>query len=369
MSTAGGGAQVGTRSNVPFTPIARQSSVLSLTLDEFASSFDTGKHFGSMNMDEFLKNVWSAEEAQSIGVALNSTGDSNPSQPSSAPANGGLVRQGSLTGSLQLSRTLSRKTVDEVWREIQQGKQVVKEKPKGLNYGEMTLEDFLVKAGVVREDSESENPPGNFLTQFPAPLGSQHPYHASSALAPSQATLEAMAHHSQHQQQIEWHNYNSAMQQKLRQQQVQEAAMAAYGMPKRGPVITIPGTPSGSGMEGSSDGGLDQVNGLSPAITTPDTPNRGRKRGSDSMPEKTVERRQRRMIKNRESAARSRARKQAYTVELEAEVNQLKDENQRLKKQAEESMKRRRRELLRTVVKVPQSKIPTSLRRTHSLIL
>ncbi|KAL3696940.1 hypothetical protein R1sor_011016 [Riccia sorocarpa] len=202
MSTAGGGAQVGTR-----------------------------------------------KEAQSIGVALNSTSDSNPSQPSSAPANGGLVR------------------------EIQQGKQVVKEKPKGLNYGEMTLEDFLVKAGVVREDSESENPPGSFLTQFPAPLGSEHPYHASSALAPSQATLEAMAHHSQHQQQIEWHNYNSAMQQKLRQQQVQEAAIAAYGMPKRGPVITIPGTPPGSGMEGSSDGGLDQVNGLSPAITTSDTPN------------------------------------------------------------------------------------------------
>jgi ABA responsive element binding factor len=39
------------------------------------------------------------------------------------------------------------------------------------------------------------------------------------------------------------------------------------------------------------------------------------------------------MIKNRESAARSRARKQAYTVELEAEVNQLKEENSRLRKQ------------------------------------
>jgi len=37
------------------------------------------------------------------------------------------------------------------------------------------------------------------------------------------------------------------------------------------------------------------------------------------------------MIKNRESAARSRARKQAYTVELEAELNHLKEENARLK--------------------------------------
>uniref|UniRef100_A0ACD5UFM8 Uncharacterized protein n=1 Tax=Avena sativa TaxID=4498 RepID=A0ACD5UFM8_AVESA len=39
------------------------------------------------------------------------------------------------------------------------------------------------------------------------------------------------------------------------------------------------------------------------------------------------DRRQRRMIKNRESAARSRARKQAYTNELELELAQLRREN------------------------------------------
>ncbi|KAF7018824.1 hypothetical protein CFC21_032069 [Triticum aestivum] len=42
------------------------------------------------------------------------------------------------------------------------------------------------------------------------------------------------------------------------------------------------------------------------------------------------DRRQRRMIKNRESAARSRARKQAYTNELELELEQLRRENQML---------------------------------------
>jgi len=39
------------------------------------------------------------------------------------------------------------------------------------------------------------------------------------------------------------------------------------------------------------------------------------------------------MIKNRESAARSRARKQAYTNELENKVSHLEEENERLKKQ------------------------------------
>ncbi|KAJ0793293.1 putative transcription factor bZIP family [Helianthus annuus] len=56
---------------------------------------------------------------------------------------------------------------------------------------------------------------------------------------------------------------------------------------------------------------------------------RGRKHGAI---EKVVERRQRKMIKNRESAARSRARKQVYTMELEAEVSELKQKNQELKR-------------------------------------
>jgi ABA responsive element binding factor len=38
------------------------------------------------------------------------------------------------------------------------------------------------------------------------------------------------------------------------------------------------------------------------------------------------------MIKNRESAARSRARKQAYTNELENKISRLEEENERLRK-------------------------------------
>ncbi|CAL9129372.1 unnamed protein product [Musa textilis] len=52
-----------------------------------------------------------------------------------------------------------------------------------------------------------------------------------------------------------------------------------------------------------------------------------------------VDRRKKRLIKNRESAARSRARKQAYTTELEQEVDHLVNENRTLKRQFEELKK------------------------------
>ncbi|KAG8662834.1 protein FD [Manihot esculenta] len=50
----------------------------------------------------------------------------------------------------------------------------------------------------------------------------------------------------------------------------------------------------------------------------------------------SCDRRHKRMIKNRESAARSRARKQAYTNELELAIEHLMEENARLKRQQEE---------------------------------
>ncbi|ERN19086.1 hypothetical protein AMTR_s00061p00118690 [Amborella trichopoda] len=47
--------------------------------------------------------------------------------------------------------------------------------------------------------------------------------------------------------------------------------------------------------------------------------------------EELEERKRQRKIKNRESAARSRARKQAYTCQLDISVAELKEENARLK--------------------------------------
>ncbi|WOK94680.1 bZIP transcription factor 27 [Canna indica] len=52
-----------------------------------------------------------------------------------------------------------------------------------------------------------------------------------------------------------------------------------------------------------------------------------------------VDLRKKRMIKNRESATRSRARKQAYTTEMEKEVKHLLEENRKLKKKCDELLK------------------------------
>ncbi|KAL3845347.1 hypothetical protein ACJIZ3_002750 [Penstemon smallii] len=68
------------------------------------------------------------------------------------------------------------------------------------------------------------------------------------------------------------------------------------------------------------------------SLTTPNFP--GRKRDA-TIDENTIDRKRKRLIKNREAAVRSRARRQAYTYELEYEVAHLLEENAKLKTQIE----------------------------------
>ncbi|CAN1298414.1 ABSCISIC ACID-INSENSITIVE 5-like protein 3 [Linum perenne] len=196
-----------------------------------------------MNLDELLKNVLTAEPNQSVDE-----------------------RQASLS----IAGALSKKTVDEVWRDIQQSKtNGEKKKDRQPTLGEMTLEDFLVKAGVVAEASmPQQNMMGIFMPGQHVP----QPLHMGGGSVMDVAYPE------------------------------NTVAVAPIPPPQ------LMGTLSDSQM---------------PA----------RKRGAPGeIVEKHVERRQKRMIKNRESAARSRARKQAYTNELENKISRLEEENERLRK-------------------------------------
>lgn len=303
---AGGGGSGGGTQEPKSDALIRQGSLYNLTLDEVQHQLgDLRKPLSSMNLDELLKSVWTAEANQDYGSSM---------QLASASS---LPRQSSLT----LSRDLSKKTVDEVWQDIQQGQHRnnnssnnssssnldVKSQDRQPTLGEMTLEDFLVKAGVVAESAKKN-------------LGSVDPI----PNVPQQA---------------QWMHYHqippSIHQPPPQQQQQQQQNMMTVFMPG-GPVqqtLPICANPIMDAAYPESQMSMSP-SPLMGALSDTQTP--GRKRGAPGdVVEKTVERRQKRMIKNRESAARSRARKQAYTHELENKVSRLEEENARLKRQQE----------------------------------
>ncbi|KVI07248.1 Basic-leucine zipper domain-containing protein [Cynara cardunculus var. scolymus] len=73
---------------------------------------------------------------------------------------------------------------------------------------------------------------------------------------------------------------------------------------------------------------------------------RGKRRAILEPLDKAAQQRQRRMIKNRESAARSRERKQAYQAELESLAVKLEEENETLLKAKAEQTRKRYKQLL-----------------------
>ncbi|KAE8709760.1 ABSCISIC ACID-INSENSITIVE 5-like protein 2 [Hibiscus syriacus] len=195
---------------------------------------------------------------------------------------------------------------DEVWKDIQHRKidGENKSRERQPTLGEMMLEDFLVNAGVVTDASTDEN--------VGAPIGG-----VDSSVA------------AQFVQQGQWMQYPQQPQYHHPQQSMMGVYMPVQPMPQ----------PLAIGTTGVMDVSYpeDQLALPSPLLgTLSDTQPSGRKRGTpEDIVEKTVERRQKRMIKNRESAARSRARKQAYTNEPENKVSRLEEENERLRKQKE----------------------------------
>ncbi|GFY86858.1 abscisic acid responsive elements-binding factor 2 [Actinidia rufa] len=353
-------------------PLSRQQSIYSLTFDEFQSTVGgSGKDFGSMNMDELLKNIWSAEETQTMG-------STNCGQESVAPG-GYLQRQGSLT----LPRTLSQKTVDEVWRDIATGGGGDSNLPqRQQTLKEITLEEFLVRAGVVREEIQlpgktsnsgffgNLSRPGNDSAlgfgfqqigqhtglsnsnQIQTPIQSANlPVNVNGVRSTQQPMYIPQPQQQQQQQpppsifpkQLNLAYANPIpisngspgirsgivgnMDSPMNGNLVQGGGMGMIGLGTGGAVTVATVSPvMPSDGRGKSNGNLSSV---SPVPYVFNGGLRGRKSGNAV--EKVVERRQRRMIKNRESAARSRARKQAYTTELEEEVAKLKEENQELR--------------------------------------
>ncbi|KAL6317206.1 hypothetical protein AAG906_029958 [Vitis piasezkii] len=415
-----GGSQQGDGSGRPpgNMPLVRQGSIYSLTFDEFQSTMGgIGKDFGSMNMDELLKNIWSAEEAQTMAAVAAATAPPISVQEG-VVAGGYLQRQGSLT----LPRTLSQKTVDEVWKDMSKeygggakdgsgagGSNLPQRQP---TLGEMTLEEFLVRAGVVREDTQLAGKPNNggFFGDL-ANLGNGNGLGIAFQQMGQNTGLMGNPRITESNNQISTQspilplNVNGVRStqqqpQQLQQlQQLQQRSSQQQLFPKQAPVtyttpvsvqsngqLCNPGIRNGmvgisdSGINGNlvqssvlhgggmgmvglgaggatiasgspanqSSDGIGKSNGDTSSVSpVPYAFNGGiRGRKCSGAVEKVIERRQRRMIKNRESAARSRARKQAYTMELEAEVAKLKEKNEELEKKQAEMMEMQKNQVM-----------------------
>ncbi|MFS7933761.1 putative transcription factor bZIP family [Helianthus anomalus] len=263
--------------------LARQSSIYNLTLDEVQHQLgDLGKPLTSMNLDELLKSVCTAETNMNL-------------EPVSGSGSGSFLARQS---SVNVAQDLRKKTVDEVWQDIQQGQKKSNDndvrhkrhkrggdQERQCTLGEMTLEDFLAKAGIVAGS-------GN----------------------------KSVDSNVSNQQQAQW------MQYQVTPIQPQQSVYIVSHRPVGANAMMEMGYPESQMITAPSQ--------LMRNLSDTQTPGRKRVASGDVM-EKTVERRQKRMIKNRESAARSRARKQAYTHELENKISRLEEENERLKRQKE----------------------------------
>nr|XP_043635563.1 bZIP transcription factor 23-like isoform X2 [Erigeron canadensis] len=373
--------------------LARQGSIYSLTFDELQNTMGSiGKDFGSMNMDELLKSIWNAEEVQTTGLNTANGAQEGGGGGGGAVGGGGptnIQRQGSLT----LPRTLSQKTVDEVWKDISKeyngfGQPDLPQRQQTL--GEMTLEEFLVKAGVVREEEQLVNKPNdngvftNLTNSQNSPvfgtIGFQQAAASRNAAAVNVNNSNQIAFQSTGNLPLNVNGVGGTQNQQQNQQLFPKQTNLSYGGPMATPSSKPLGSPgirngimgisdntmmngnnmvsngilqggiggmvglgaSGGGMTvavgspGVSSDGMGKNNGDSSSLSPSPYQFNGVVRGrKSSTVEKVVERRQRRMIKNRESAARSRARKQAYTMELEAEVSKLKEQNKELKRKAD----------------------------------
>ncbi|KAH9615553.1 hypothetical protein KSS87_006852 [Heliosperma pusillum] len=323
--TMGSQAGVGDSSVPKLSGLSRQGSFYSLTFDEVQNQLgNLGKPLGSLNLDELLRTVEATHTVDNGGQNISRGGIGQPGP--------GLSKQSSIS----LPRDLKEKTVEELWRDIQQGGKSSSQgrDPERQNtLGEMTLEDFLVQAGVAIDAAASGG-----VGEGGGGVGGD---------SSNGGALTNVAQHGQ------WMPY-----QMLPPQQ-------QHGMNMMPPMF-MPGHPVPQPLSGgalSDTGYSDRQLAVSTSAmmgTLSDTQavGVGRKRIiSGDVVEKTVERRQKRMIKNRESAARSRARKQAYTNELENKVSRLEEENERL---------RRMMEVEKALPSVPPPPPKHQLRRTNS---
>ncbi|CAI0396137.1 unnamed protein product [Linum tenue] len=294
-------------------PRSRRFSSSSSTTTKHRSSdrSTTIRPPSNMTVDGILHNVYSAPSSEPALLDAQITLMDAPAPPPPPPyhANGSNDQEMAIAVAPTLPG--SNKTVDDMWKEIVSGRKELKEEPDEM----MTLEDFLAKAGAVEvggDDDEDE-------VKMPE-LASERLSGGVFAFDPVTVPPPNAIH----------------MLDKV------EGSIVGFG----------------NGVEvAPSGGGLGVGRGK-----------RGRAPVLEQL-DKAAQQRQKRMIKNRESAARSRERKQAYQVELESLAVKLEEENEQLLMEKEERTKERLKQLMEKVFPVVvRRKPPRTLRRVRSWV-
>ncbi|XP_024172344.1 ABSCISIC ACID-INSENSITIVE 5-like protein 3 [Rosa chinensis] len=292
-----------------FPPLARQGSNYNLTLDCNEVQSNLGNISKPLNtnmahLDELLKNVISVDQE---GQLLQ-----NPSSsPSSSLPTSLFLGNFNLNGPLMSSK---KKTMDQVWKEI------VHHDHHPLNLNSAAADESLhhQRMTTIGESTSATTPPDHLLVR--AGILNAHP---TMPIDPTAAVS----------QQADWFQFQVAA---ATQQQ-----MTMLDSNFKVCESVFENSSSAMNLDTYSENHQVGMSFPMPAISAASSSesqatHAQRKRNySDEMKEKSIERRQKRMIKNRESAARSRARKQAHTIQLESEVFHLRKKNTWLKKQKE----------------------------------
>ncbi|KAL9451319.1 hypothetical protein AB3S75_012975 [Citrus x aurantiifolia] len=108
---------------------------------------------GSMNMDDLLKNIYATPTPDQLALGSGASISRDVNDTGSANDNSGTNNNNNNNS----SNDDNNKSVDEVWKQIVAGGS--DQRRAGAADEEMTLEDFLTKAGAVRE--EDVRPYGN----------------------------------------------------------------------------------------------------------------------------------------------------------------------------------------------------------------
>ncbi|KAI3465074.1 hypothetical protein Pfo_021737 [Paulownia fortunei] len=263
--------------------LVKQGSLCNLTLDEFT----IGKSIN--NLGELFKNVISAEECLIM---------QNPSSSSSSSSSPPIFH-----GNPNISGALAKQTIDDVWNDIacQEHANTMKSHlpPADMStIGEITLEEYLIQTGALNAAGNQEG-----FVQNPVPLMAKVDQHMVREWQQQEVLLPMPV------QAIVGSNFQVS-------ENGFENKMMDLGYLEKQLKMTAPTQAVAKYSDSQTETGKMRV-------------------FTDERMAKTVERRQRRMIKNRESAARSRARKQAYTNQLQHNVLQLQTTNNRLRKRKE----------------------------------